>query len=151
MHFMSTPEVIRATCLGHHARMAARALTRHYNAYLRPVNLTAGQFGLLVALEAQGTRLLAQIADELGMDASTLARGIQDLERRGLIEARGGRGRGGKRAVLTPAGCDLLARATPLWRTALATVVDALGGQEEADSTLDCLSKLIEAAQTSDL
>src|SRR5438445_11042557 len=101
---------ITTVCIGHRARMAARALTRHYNAELRPVGLTAGQFGVLVALGAMPEQTVAMLAEAIGIDATTMVRGIQQLERRGLVTSVGGRGRQSKRSALTKAGAGVVGR-----------------------------------------
>ncbi|HEY1494300.1 MAG TPA: MarR family winged helix-turn-helix transcriptional regulator, partial [Candidatus Solibacter sp.] len=82
---------IATVCIGHRARMAARALTRHYNSYFRPLGLTAGQFGILVALAGEPGQTVVMLAEANGIDATTMVRGIQQLERRGLVESVGGR------------------------------------------------------------
>ncbi len=118
---------IATVCIGHRARMAARALTRHYNAHFRQLGLTAGQFGILVALAGQPGQTVVMLADANGIDATTMVRGIQQLERRGLVESVGGRGRQSKKTSLTKSGATLLRRAIPHWEAAYAALADELG------------------------
>ncbi len=149
MHIRNMDEDLRrvgALCLGHRTRVAARALTRHYNTHLRPLDLTAGQFALLVALQASERPTLQQLAEQLGVDPTTLVRGIQQLQRRTLITAEGGRGRQGKRATLTPAGRKLLKRAIPVWDEAYSTLVTALGGEARATALRKALHALEQAS-----
>ena len=47
------------------------------------------------------------------VDATALSRSIQSLEKRNLVRAEGGRGRAGKRLMLTEEGGRLMARALP--------------------------------------
>lgn len=137
---------IGALCLGHRARVTARALTRHYNARLRPLDLTAGQFALLAALQASEPPTLQLLAERLGTDPTTLVRGIQQLQARGLAATDGGRGRRGKRTTLTTAGRKLLKRAVPLWEAAYSTLVAALGGESRATALRKSLRALEEAS-----
>src|SRR6266545_7914877 len=106
-------QLIATVCIGHRTRMAARALTRHYNAHFRPLGLTAGQFGILVALARQPGQTVGVLAEAVGIDATTMVRGIQQLERRGLVESTGGRGRQCKKSALTKPGLRLLSKAIP--------------------------------------
>jgi DNA-binding MarR family transcriptional regulator len=118
---------IATVCIGHRARMAARALTRHYNSYFRPLGLTAGQFGVLIALAGEPGQTVVLLAEAIGIDATTMVRGIQQLERRGLVESVGGRGRQAKKSSLTKSGVKLLRRAIPRWEAAYSAIAQDLG------------------------
>jgi DNA-binding MarR family transcriptional regulator len=136
---------IATVCIGHRARMAARALTRHYNAHFRPVGLTAGQFGILVALATQPEQTVVMLAEANGIDATTMVRGIQQLERRGLVEASGGRGRQSKKNSLTKDGVKMLRKAMPCWEAAYGAIAEELGGGA-VKQALAVLSELEQAA-----
>ena len=137
---------IAAVCIGHRTRMAARALTRHYNAHFRPLRLTAGQFGVLVALAGRPGITVAILAEAIGMDPTTMVRAIQQLERRGLVESTGGRGRQAKQSTLTTAGTRMLRRAIPHWEAAYAAIEAELGSKT-LNRTLAALAKLERAAR----
>ena len=51
---MTTERDIVESCVCHKVRMAARAVTRAYDAALRPVGLRATQFAVLVAVATEG-------------------------------------------------------------------------------------------------
>lgn len=138
---------ISTQCIGHRARIAARKLTRHYNAYFRPLNLTAGQFGALVALAATDVLIQSELAERLGVDSTTLIRSLRQLHKRGLIATDGGRGRQGRRAVLTSAGRALLRKAIPRWEAAYASLVKVLGGEAAASEMVSALTLLEKAGQ----
>lgn len=138
-------ELARNRCLGHAARQAARAVTRSYNSELRSVDLTAGQFGLLVAIDAMPGAALAALAQATGADETTVVRGIKPLERQGLVERTGRLGRDGRGARLTPLGEKRFAIALMSWSSAYRRVVDALGGEAEADRVLRALGDLSQA------
>ncbi|TMJ50618.1 MAG: winged helix-turn-helix transcriptional regulator [Alphaproteobacteria bacterium] len=117
---------IAVECPGFRARATARAVTRFFNARFRPLDLTGEQFSLLIGIAtAQGTTV-AGLAAESGVDATTLSRNVQNLERRKLVRGTG-RGRAGKRLELTKTGRRLLEEAVPLWRQAYAELTAALG------------------------
>jgi DNA-binding MarR family transcriptional regulator len=107
----------------HHAALAWRA---ELDARLRPLNLTPTQFMLLAAagwLEyVAGPPTQQQIADQAGADRMMTSRVVRTLEEAGLLvrQAHETDGRG-RRVALTPAGRDLVQRATTIARE-----VDAL-------------------------
>lgn len=114
--FEITPAEIRGACLALHLARAARAATRAYDAALKPLGLTSGQYTLLVSLARPEPPPLQTLAEELAMDRTTLIANLKPLERRGLVGSvvpDGGRVR---HLALTPEGWALLARAVPVWR-----------------------------------
>lgn len=104
------------TCLGHEARRAARAITNRFNDELRCQDLNVAQIGVLFAIARDPDRTLTVIADALALDETTLTRNLHILERRGLIELDGGRGRAGKKVHLTNEGWELMQPAMETWR-----------------------------------
>ena len=75
-------------CMVSNTRMAARAMTRRYDAYLRPFGVTATQFSLLGGLSQMPGATVSEIADERGFDRTTLTRNLDRLEEMGLVERR---------------------------------------------------------------
>ncbi len=137
---------IAAECPGFQARATARAVTRYYNACFRPLGLTAEQFSLLVGVEAADGATLIDLALSAGIDATTLSRNIQNLESRGWVRAKGGRGRAGKRLSLTNAGRRLLVDALPAWRRAKMELSHRLG-DEKLRSVRRAMAELAKAAE----
>jgi DNA-binding MarR family transcriptional regulator len=105
-------------CLCFNVRRAARALTQHYDAALRPYELRVTQLPILVATSASDAVLMAPLAGKLGMDRTTLLRNVRPLVRRGLVEV--GPSADSRRTEIraTDAGRALLARAYGPWRRA---------------------------------
>jgi DNA-binding MarR family transcriptional regulator len=103
----------RCVCL--HTRMAARAVTRAYDAALAPLGLEATQFTLLAAIAANPSHSVTAMADRLALERTSLSRNLALLQRKGLIGTGPGRGRSVAYSV-TPEGETLLAAAMPLWR-----------------------------------
>ena len=138
---------IETECPGFQARATARALTRYFNACFRPFGITAEQFSLLVGIGARRDPTLAELAARAGVDTTTLSRSVQNLQRRGLVGAEGGRGRAGKRLALTATGHALLEEAMSAWedaRTRLATGM----GEEMLKTTKRAMSDLADAVET---
>ena len=108
-------------CVAQALRRAARKITRRYEAALRPVGLTMGQFTTLAALARPTAVPLTVLADQLGMDRTTLTRDLAPLERRGLVASSPSPDDRRVRAIkLTDVGRVLLDEAAPLWREAQA-------------------------------
>lgn len=120
---------IRDTCLCLHAQRAARALARRFDAALRPVGLTNGQFSLLVSLNRPEPPTMGQVSDVLAMDRTTLTAALKPLERRGLVKVSvDATDRRARRMRLTSAGRKVLAAALPIWERAHAEAEDQLAG-----------------------
>ncbi|QYE37086.1 MarR family winged helix-turn-helix transcriptional regulator (plasmid) [Polymorphobacter sp. PAMC 29334] len=124
--FETTIEV-RDSCLCLHAQRAARALARCFDAALRPVGLTNGQFSLLMSLNRPVPPPMAPVAHLLAMDRTTLTAALKPLERRGLVEVRvDPTDQRSRLLVLTDAGRELLASAVPIWRETHRGIEDEL-------------------------
>jgi DNA-binding MarR family transcriptional regulator len=117
---------IAAECPGFQARATARAITRFFNTRFRPLDVTAEQFSLLIGIETGEGITVADLAAQSGVDATTLSRNVQNLEKRKLVRGVG-RGRAGKRLELTRIGRSLLGKAVPLWQQAYDELTAALG------------------------
>lgn len=107
---------VRDSCLCLHVQRAARALARRFDAALKPVGLTNGQFSLMMSLNRPAPPAMAEVAALLAMDRTTLTAMLKPLERRGLVAVTPDPAdRRARRPALTDAGRTLLARALPIW------------------------------------
>ena len=112
-----TTRLVRDTCLCLHLQRAARALARRFDDALRPVDLTSGQYSMLMSLNRPEPPSIGSVASLLAMDRTTLTAALKPLARRGLVSVKVDAGdRRSRRLMLTPAGRALLARAVPVWR-----------------------------------
>lgn len=112
----STTLLVRDHCLCLHVQRAARALARIFDEAFRHLNLTNGQFSLLMSLNRPQPASMSSVASLLAMDRTTLTAALKPLERRGLLTiATDPADRRGRLLTLTPAGLDLLAQAVPIW------------------------------------
>lgn len=124
---MTSIDEIARSCICLHTRMAARAVTRAYNAALKPLGLEVTQFSLLAAIartaeleqpgETGAAISVAELSETLALERTTLVRNLALLERTGLIARQGGDKRRA-RWVLTPTGRAKLDAAVPAWEGA---------------------------------
>ena len=114
--FETTLEV-RDTCLCLHLQGAARAVARRFDAALRPLGLTSGQFSLLMSLNRPEPASIGNVSTLLAMDRTTLTANLKPLERRGLVTVAADHAdKRTRRLTLTRAGRALLSTAVPVWR-----------------------------------
>jgi DNA-binding MarR family transcriptional regulator len=124
---------VRDTCLCLHLQRAARAIARRFDEALRPLDLTNGQFSLLMSINRAAPPTIGQVSRLLAMDRTTLTANLKPLERRGLVSvAIDVADRRSRRLALTPAGRGLLGKAVPLWQRAQAES-EAIIGAAPAD------------------
>jgi DNA-binding MarR family transcriptional regulator len=107
---------IRDHCLCLHLQRATRIVARRFDDALRPLDLTNGQFSLLISLNRPEPARLGSVANLLGMDRTTLTAALKALERRGLVKiAIDPEDRRGRLLTLTKAGKTLISKAVPIW------------------------------------
>jgi DNA-binding MarR family transcriptional regulator len=108
---------VRDTCLCLHLQRAARVVARRFDDALRPLELTQGQFSLLMSLNRPEPPSIGSVADLLAMDRTTLTANLKPLERRGLVTVSVDKeDRRGRRLALTAEGRALLVAAVPIWK-----------------------------------
>ena len=119
-------------CMVSNSRMAARAITRRYDAYLRPHGLTATQLSLMGAIRQMPGSTVSHLADIRGFERTTLTRNLDKLEQMDLVaSAAAGRGRV---PALTRKGAALIDELLPLWRQAQADLRAELSSKTFDDS-----------------
>jgi len=120
---------VRDSCLCLHLRRAARAVARRFDAALRPLDLTNGQFSLLVSLNRPDPPSIGSVSALLAMDRTTLTANLKPLERRGLVKVTvDDSDKRTRRLTLTPAGRALLVAAGPVWRRTHAAIDRLVAG-----------------------
>jgi DNA-binding MarR family transcriptional regulator len=140
--FAITREV-RDTCLCLHLQRAARAVARRFDAALRPLHLTNGQFSLLMSLNRADPPSIGSVATLLATDRTTLTAYLKPLERRDLVKVNiDDRDKRTRRLKLTAAGQALLVAAVPIWKQTHAIVEKLLplANSEELRVDLRALS-----------
>jgi DNA-binding MarR family transcriptional regulator len=122
---------VRDTCLCLHLQRAARAVARRFDAALRPLGLTSGQFSLLMSLNRPQAASIGDVSSLLAMDRTTLTANLKPLERRGLVTVIvDDADKRTRRLTLTPAGRALLRSAVPAWRRTHAEIEQLLAGPD---------------------
>ena len=127
MAHSATPNQVARTCLCLHVQRAARVLGRRYDQALRPLNLTIGQFSILMFLTRPRPIGISELAENLGMDRTTLTAALKPLVRRGLLllEPHPGDLRA-RHIELTGAGRTLSSEALSRWESAQAELIEAV-------------------------
>jgi DNA-binding MarR family transcriptional regulator len=140
---MTTPRDVISECACVRVRKASRAVSRAYDEAVRSLGIKSTQFSLLVAV-SQGQGLsTSKLADNRGMDRTTLIRNMQLLEKQGLVATEIEERR--RVSVLTAQGRSVLEQALPLWRQAQDQLVGRLGVETWGD-TKARLKAITEAA-----
>ena len=130
--------MVRDTCLCLHLQRAARAVARRFDAALRPLSLTNGQFSLLMSLNREEAPSIGSVSALLAMDRTTLTANLKPLERRGLVEVgTDDADKRTRRLKLTPAGRALLVAAVPIWKQTHAEVDSLLARANTKELRVD--------------
>jgi len=125
---------VRDACLCLHAQRAARALARRFDEALRPLDLTSGQFSLLMSLNRPAPPTIGSVAGLLAMDRTTLTAALKPLRRRGLLKVSIDKeDRRSRRLRITAAGRALLSKAFPLWQGTHAATERLIAGGNADD------------------
>jgi DNA-binding MarR family transcriptional regulator len=116
-----------AACVFRHVARTSRAVTSVYDATFAPLELTAGQFDLMMTLHQAGPQTVGNLAKLAAMDASTVPRAIKPLTDRDMITVRQGEDRRQRIIALTAAGRKRVLRAAVAWEKAQRAVVKEFG------------------------
>src|SRR5262249_5080920 len=138
---LAATHLVRDSCLCLHVHRAARALARRFDDVLRPLNLTSGQFSLLMSLNRPEAPTLGSVASLLAMDRTTLTANLKPLQRRRLLKVSVDKeDRRSRRLALTPAGRVLLTKAYPIWRDTHGRIERLIGSASDLREALCALS-----------
>ena len=120
---LSATHLVRDSCLCLHVQRAARGLARRFDDVFRPLDLTHGQFSLLMSLNRPEPPTIGSVAALLAMDRTTLTAVLKPLERRKLMKVSVDKDdKRSRRLTITAAGQLLLAKAFPLWQETHAAI-----------------------------
>lgn len=115
-------------CTHYKVRKLVRALSRYYDAELAKASLKATQFTLLTQIVLSGPIALGELADIIGLDASTLSRNIRPLITNDWVSVDASRNDARIRiASATPTGVLKQQHAQECWKKAQERVNDLLG------------------------
>ncbi len=114
-------------------RRAARAVTRLYDAAMRPTGLRLTQFTLLQALGRIGAALKqGTLGEILALDTTTLTRTLRPLQSAKWIRSFAGADGRERYIEITPLGRRVLERATPAWEQVQHRLRATLGSRDWA-------------------
>lgn len=138
---MTTPlRPVPSECTAFKLRRATRRSSRIYDAALAPYRLSIGQFGLLGQVIVLDGVNLTELAEQMGMDRSTLTRALDPLLREGLaVHELNPADRRQKRIRATTEGRIRFDEASVGWAKARADIIAVLG-----ESRVRALSELLE-------
>ena len=123
---MATPDD-PCRCYALAARKNARHLSRLYDRWLAPAELSISQFSILALLDAHGQLKITELADRLSMERTSLVRALNPLQTAGWVVAeRPDSGRSFD-VKLSGRGHKKLAQALPLWKSAQAAFERQVG------------------------
>ena len=114
-------------CLAARVRLLNRAVTRIYDAALRPHGLTIAQLNLLTSIADRQPAPAGEVAQLLSMEISTLSRNARLLQGERLIQIEHAEHGNGRLLTLTDAGAEKLAELRPAWRAAQQQAQELLG------------------------
>ena len=114
-------------------RQAARFVSQLYERHYARAGITAAQFSLLVYIAEAGKAGMADIAEAMVMDRTTLVRALKPMERDGYVVSEP-EGKGSRKLLLalSSKGQQKLSEGAECWHAAQAEYV-ALVGAERAD------------------
>src|SRR5271170_689297 len=119
---------LRGNCLCLHLQRAARTVARRFDQAFGPLDLTSGQFSLMMSLSGRDAPSIGYLSALLAMDRTTRTANLKPLERRGLVTVKVDEfDKRARRLSLTPAGRAMLDVALPIWRETHAAVESLIG------------------------
>jgi DNA-binding MarR family transcriptional regulator len=122
-------------------RRASQAMTQFYDDALASSGLKITQFSILRTIQRSDLLCITRLAEEVGLDRTTMGRNLHVLVRDELVSLVAGEDRREQSVSLTAKGEQAVALALPLWEAAQATVATALG-EERFTQLADLLGHL---------
>jgi DNA-binding MarR family transcriptional regulator len=116
-------------CVHRHIARTARIVGARFDERLAPCGLTAGQFTTVMTLARMGPLSIGRLAEQLGMDTTTVPRVIRPLLERGWLKLQNAADRRLRIVAATDAGVERLIEALPAWEM---TQIEALAALEAA-------------------
>ncbi len=140
-------------CTNLKLRQLARAVTRHYDAYVARTGLKNTQYSLLSHVVLLGPIAPGELARRMKLDASTLTRNLQPLLARGWLEIGPGIDARSRTISATESGRAKRAEGQRAWKQAQLALNARLGDTRVArlhDLIDACLADLEPAPESAD-
>lgn len=123
-------------------RQAARYVSQLYERHMSVIGITSAQFTLIASIDRRPGVQMAELAESMVMDRTTLVRALKPLQRDGIVEME--QQSPNSRAVgltLTEAGKVMLSQGVQQWRAAQAEF-EAKVGEKRAKALRKSLFEL---------
>ncbi len=146
---MTEPVEKSLGCTCFKLRKATRAMSRLYDHHLGAHGLKTTQYSLLVNV-ARKALPVAELAERLGADRTTMTRNLKPLIDAGWVELKAGLDSRQRIVTITEAGLGKIETAAAGWRTAQAELEQLLGRDavralhRQLDDTMSQLTPLLE-------
>ncbi|MES2321546.1 MAG: MarR family winged helix-turn-helix transcriptional regulator [Pseudomonadota bacterium] len=146
---MSDPVGKQLGCTCFKLRKLTRAMSRLYDQHMAKVGLKTTQYSLL-SNAARGALPVAELAERLGMERTTLTRNLKPLVDAGWLEMKAGADSRQRIVTITDAGREKQLQAYAVWRAAQTDIETLLGYDnvralhQQLESTLIQLTPLLE-------
>jgi DNA-binding MarR family transcriptional regulator len=114
-------------CTNFRLRQLLRAVSRHYDAYFAAAGLKGTQYSLLSHVVAMAPVRPAELAQRMGLDASTLTRNLRVMIEAGWVVQGPGDDARSRLVGPTAAGRDKQAQARRCWKRAQLALDERLG------------------------
>jgi DNA-binding MarR family transcriptional regulator len=136
MHVVTNAPSPYTHCSAAVLRMAARRVSQFYDGYLAPEGLKVSQYSVLstAARRRDKPPTVNELADELGMDRSTLGHNLRPLERDGLVVLESDtQDKRVRHVLVTELGRAKRRACRELWALAQARFEEAFGSARAAE------------------
>lgn len=117
----------KSLCYCINLRRGANAVSQLYDERLAAVGVTVNQFALLNGIARMEPCSVSALAEDVGLERTTLVRTLHPLLDRELVRDTAEAGRRSRRLELTEAGRDLIRQGLGPWTTAQAEVERRIG------------------------
>lgn len=99
-------------------RRSARHMTRLYDRNLAGANISISQFSILAKVHERPGISIAELAEAMVMERTTLVRALKPLQTEGLVDSRAEGPRSALSLSLSASGLSKISECEPLWEAA---------------------------------
>ena len=114
-------------CTSFKTRQLARLLSRQYDAEIAKAGLKGTQFSMLCSVPREGSITPGELAQTMGLDASTVTRNLQPLVEAGWLVLEAGNDARSRHVRITAQGYSKLVEAASHWELAQQSINSRLG------------------------
>lgn len=124
-------------------RRAASSVTDMYDKALAEYGITLNQFSIIINLNNMSMATTTELAQQIGLERSTLVRNLKAIMAMGYIENVSGENERNNHLKVTSSGRHLLKLTIPVWQSVQDKISESLGSKNAA-LLMDMLYKLQE-------